>query len=107
MTSQAASATYSLITYTNAYSTVLTRSKDPLLEQHREVRLRDVLHDIVERTLRAYITARNAARREAGLRRAAREAAAVEREASALASRYPTMAQELRCIAAHRLGQFD
>ncbi len=106
MATQAASATYSLITYSNAYSTVLG-PRERMADEHRTVRFMDVLRDAAERVLRAMATRRQAAQRNASLRRASREAAAAEREARAIASRYPSMAQELRAISAHRMGQFD
>jgi hypothetical protein len=105
MTSQAASATYSLITYSNAYSNVLG-TKDAHVAPEA-VTLSGLLRSVAFSALGLYTKSRLAAQRQASLRSAAREAAAAEREARACDSLYPNMAQELRAAAAHRMGQFD
>jgi hypothetical protein len=106
MTSQAASATYSLITYSNAYSNVLG-TKDAQHVAPDAVTLSGLLRAVAFSALGLYTKSRLAAQRQASLRSAAREAAAAEREARACDSLYPNMAQELRAAAAHRMGQFD
>jgi hypothetical protein len=106
MTSQAASATYSLITYSNAYSNVLG-TKDAHVAPDNSARFSDVLRGFAFSALGLYTKSRLAAQRQASLRRAAREASAAEAEARACEKLYPNMAQELRAAAAHRMGQFD
>jgi hypothetical protein len=105
MTAQAASATYSLIIYSNAYTSVQGRS-EPLNTQ-QQPRISHVLQEAALLLMR-YLTARRLqAQRNAGLRRAAREASRVEQFARQYESSHPAMAQELRAAAAHRMGQFD
>jgi hypothetical protein len=109
MTAQAASATYSLITYSNAYSSV-QGSRDAAYEGQAgndEVRLRDVLREAALLLMRYLTAQRLQAQRSASLRRAARESAKAEQHARECEVLYPAMAQELRAAAAHRMGQFD
>ncbi len=105
MTSQAASATYSLITYSNAYSNVLGTQDAHVAPEG--VTLAELLRAVAFSALGLYTKSRLAAQRQASLRRAAREAAAAEAEARECEKLYPSMAQELRAAAAHRMGQFD
>lgn len=105
MTSQAASATYSLITYSNAYSNVLGTQDAHVAPE--AVTLSGLLRAVAFSALGFYTKSRMAAQRQASLRRAARDVAAAEAEARNCERLYPAMAQELRAAAAHRMGQFD
>jgi hypothetical protein len=104
MTPQAASATYSYITYANAYSTVTTREAPA---SHDDAGRIDVLRWAAAKLAAAWQAHSAQSARAAALRQAAREASRISALAGQIESVYPNMAAELRAAAAHHAGQFD
>jgi hypothetical protein len=104
MTPQAASATYSYITYANAYSTVATREAPA---RSNEVGLTDVLRWAASQLAAAWQAKRAQSARTAALLQAAREASRIDALAGQIEAVSPNMAAELRAAAARHADQFD
>lgn len=109
MTTPTAAATYTWVTYSNAYNTVIRPLDSAPLPEPAPARLHPlhVASWLLRKWRDALAQSRQAAQRRAALKRAGDDAMAVTRLARSLERDYPSMAAELQAAVARHAGQFD